>query len=91
MRTRFVKISSIETGLVATVSGASWSKMMSRSAIERSFSSQAHFQAMGHLDTLFRLATRVEQRPGDKPTMRPVSVRCISLWCRCHWMSRQCW
>lgn len=67
MRTRFVKISSIETGLVATVSGASWSKIMSRSAIERSFSSQAHFQAMGNLDTLFRLATRVEQRPGDKP------------------------
>jgi hypothetical protein len=59
-------LTNIETGIVATVSGESFDKMMSKSNVERSISSQAHMQALGNIDTLFRLATLEKTRPGKK-------------------------
>jgi hypothetical protein len=55
-----------ETGLMATVSSASFGKMLSQSAVDLSVSPHAHMQALGNLDTLFPLATRVRSRPGKK-------------------------
>jgi hypothetical protein len=60
-------LTNVETGTVATVSGESFRKMMSASNVERSVSSQAHFQALGNIDTLFRLATLEQTREGKKP------------------------
>jgi hypothetical protein len=57
----------LETGITTTVSGESFGKMMSQSSVERSTSSQAHMQALGNLDTLFRLAMKTSSRPPKKP------------------------
>jgi len=45
-----------ETGIVATVSGSSLGKMLSRSAVDQSISPQAHMQAVANLDRLFPVA-----------------------------------
>ena len=60
------QLTNIETGITATVSGESWRKMMSKSNVDRSVSSQAHMQALGNLDHLFRLSTLEQTRPGKK-------------------------
>ncbi|MEW5709852.1 MAG: DEAD/DEAH box helicase family protein [Pseudomonadota bacterium] len=59
-------MTNLETGIVATVSGESFAKMLSKSVVERSVSPQAHYQALGNLDTLFRLATKRLTRPGKQ-------------------------
>jgi len=59
-------LTNVETGITATVSGESWRKMMSKSNVDRSVSSQAHMQALGNLDHLFRLSTLEQTRPGKK-------------------------
>jgi hypothetical protein len=59
-------IRNLETGLVASVSRQSLDKMLSKSAVDRSTSSQAHVLAVGNLDTLFRLATLRESRASKK-------------------------
>lgn len=61
-------LTNAETGMVATVSGESLGKMMSRSAVAGSLSPQAHMLAVGNLDTLFALATKRETRAAKKDT-----------------------
>lgn len=56
----------IESGIKATISGGTFGKMMSKSALDRSVSPAAHFQALVNLDKLFRLATLEETRKGNK-------------------------
>ncbi|PAT31890.1 hypothetical protein CLI92_09010 [Vandammella animalimorsus] len=56
----------LESGFTATVSGESFAKMMSRSNVERSVSSQAHMQALGNIDKLFALARVREVRAPKK-------------------------
>ncbi len=59
-------LTNLETGIVATVSRASLDKMLSKSNVVLSVSSQAHVLAVGNLDTLFRLSTLRESRPSKK-------------------------
>lgn len=59
-------ITNEETGITATVSGMSLMKMLSKSAVDRSVSPQAHMMAVGNLDTLFRLAAARETRSPKK-------------------------
>jgi hypothetical protein len=61
-------LTNLETGIEATVSGESWYKMMSKSNVDLSVSPQAHMQAVGNVDTLFRLATLELERSGKKET-----------------------
>ncbi len=56
----------IDKGVIATVSGESFTKMASESARSVSVSPQAHYQAFGNIDKLFRLAIRDERREGKK-------------------------
>jgi len=51
-----------ETGFSAKVSGESFKKMLSKSAVEKSLSQQAHHQAVANVDKLFALATRRRKR-----------------------------
>ncbi len=69
-------LTNVETGIVATVSGETWSKMLSKSVVDRSVSPQAHYQALGNLDMLFRLATERLSRPG-KQAVDARSIRAI--------------
>jgi len=58
-----------ETGFSATVSGESFKKMLSKSAVKLSASQQAHHEAVANVDILFALATlghsRDPHREGD--------------------------
>ncbi len=55
-----------DTGIMATISGESFRKMMSYENVKRSVSPQAHYQALGNLDKLFPLAVLSESRSGKK-------------------------
>lgn len=62
-------LKNLDSGIVATVSGASLSKMLSESAYGRSISPQAHMQAVANLDKLFQAsAIRLsrDDRKGDE-------------------------
>lgn len=59
-------LTNAETGIVATVSGESFGKMLSSSNVVRSISPQAHYHALGNLDKLFHLATLDKTRSGKK-------------------------
>jgi hypothetical protein len=63
-----------EGGITATVSGETLGKMMSRSAVEDSVSSQAHLMAVANLDRLFPLALKRETRPDREgsPTIEAI-------------------
>ncbi|GEM_PF-6205076 len=52
-----------QTGMEASVSKSTLKKMMSPSAVNKSFSPQAHMLVMGNLDTLFEVSRRTKERP----------------------------
>ncbi len=51
-----------DSGVVATVSGNTLSKMLSKSSVDKSIAPQAHMQAVANLDTLFKHAVERLQR-----------------------------
>lgn len=57
-----------ETGMVASVTKQSLGKMLHDSAMDRSVSRDAHYEAIANIDKLFRLATKGESRLGLKET-----------------------
>jgi hypothetical protein len=59
-------LQNIESGIVATVSRESLQKMLSKSAVDRSVTPQAHMTAVANLDTLFTLSTRTLSRTSKK-------------------------
>jgi len=59
-------IRNAETGMVAVVSGESFKKMLSKSAVIQSTSQQAHHQAAANLDLLFALAVHRLKRPDKR-------------------------
>jgi hypothetical protein len=65
-------LTNADSGIVATVSGESLRKMLSKSAWSRSVTPQAHMRAVGNLDTLFTLALLRQSRPdrGGDPNIR---------------------
>ena len=57
-----------DSGLVATVSGESLGKMLSKSAFARSVSPLAHMQAVANLDKLFPLSLKRQTRQPNEGT-----------------------
>lgn len=60
-------ITNVETGFVAVVTRQSLEKMTSSSSWKNSVTPQAHYQAVGNVDALFRVATPSGERGGDRP------------------------
>lgn len=56
-------LENLDTGVLTIVSGNKLGKLLSRSSVENSISSQAHMMAVGNLDLLFQHAIDAGSRP----------------------------